>query len=234
MTSATDVYRRTRKPADLPFNTWVARPLAAPIVAWLEPTRVTPNQVTLTALVVAVSAAAVLVAVPGHAGLVAGGVVFTFSYVLDCADGMLARLRGVASTVGHLLDFLMDEIKAFVLLAAVAVRLWLERGDERWLLAGLAGLVCLASGIAITTFQRRPEVAGAGRTTPAPSGGAPSPLRRAVGLVEGAARLVIHYPSYFLGVALTGRVELYFVPYVTVNAIYAARALAAVALAHGR
>lgn len=234
MTRATDVYRRTRKPADLPFNTWIARPLAAPIVAWLEPTRVTPNQVTLAALVVAGAAAAVLGLVPGHLGLVAGGLVFTLSYVLDCADGMLARLRGTASPVGHLLDFLMDEIKAFVVLAAVAVRLWTETADPRWLVAGLGGLVCLATGVALTTFQRRPEVTGTLRTAPVADGAARSPLRRIIGLAEGGARLVIHYPSYFLFVALGGRVEIYFVPYVAVNALYAARALAAVAVAHGR
>ena len=72
---------------------------------------------------------------PGHVGLVVAVIVFELSYVLDCADGMLARLRGTASPVGHLLDFLMDELKAFLLLAAVAVRLFREHGDVRFLLA---------------------------------------------------------------------------------------------------
>ena len=67
-------------------------------------------------------------------------------------------LRGIQSPVGHLLDFLMDEIKAFVLRGAVAVRLLGEHQDVRFLMPGIAGLVCLASGIALTTFQRRPEV----------------------------------------------------------------------------
>src|SRR5438309_720417 len=94
--------------------------------------------------------------------------VFELSYVLDCADGMLARWRGTASPVGHLLDFLMDELKAFLLLAAVSVRLFREHGDVRFLLLGLFGLVALASGIALTTFVRRPEVAGPGQPSQPP------------------------------------------------------------------
>ncbi|HEY3668729.1 MAG TPA: hypothetical protein VGL19_22180, partial [Polyangiaceae bacterium] len=124
------------------------------------------------------------------------------------------------------------ELKAFCLLAAVSVRLFQEHGDTRFLLLGLFGLVALASGIALTTFVRRPEVAG---PAVAVVTGAPrSLLRRAIGLVEGAAKLVIHYPSYLLYVAIFGRIELYFLPYVAINALYAARAFAGVAWRFGR
>ena len=166
--------------------------------------------------------------------MVAAVLVFELSYVLDCADGMLARWRGTASPVGHLLDFLMDELKAFCLLAAVSVRLFLEHSDARFLLVGLFGLVALASGIALTTFVRRPEVAGPkvdGARTPASS---PSFLRRALGLVESVAKFLIHYPSYLLYVGLIGRIELYFWPYVAVNTLYALRAFAGVAFRFGR
>jgi len=147
-----ETYQKTRKRPDLFWNTYVCRPPAAVIVHLLAGTRVTPNQITLSAFVVAAGAAAMIVLLPGYWGLLAGVLVFQFSYVLDCADGMLARLRGIQSPVGHLLDFLMDEIKAFVLLGAVAVRLFTEHEDVRFLLLGISGLVCLASGIALTTF----------------------------------------------------------------------------------
>jgi phosphatidylglycerophosphate synthase len=193
---------------------------------------VTPNQVTLAAFVVALGAGTILLTWPGYAGLVAGIVVFELSYVLDCADGMLARWRGVQSTTGHLLDFLMDELKAFVILATVSVRLFLEHADVRFLLVGLFGLTCLASGIAITTFQRRPEIA-----TPASATAASkerSLVKRAVGLVERGAKFLIHYPSYILFAAIAGRIEWYLFPYVAVNALYVLRALAWVTLRFGR
>ena len=232
---AVEVYLRTRKIPDLPWNLYVARPVAAPLVAALSGTRVTPNQITLVSLAVALCAVGLLLAAPGYVGLVTAAVVFELSYVLDCADGMLARLRGTASTAGHLLDFLMDEIKAFAVLGAVAVRLHFETGAALPLLVGVAGLVVLASGIAMTSFVRHPEVAGpgVGAGTAPDAGPSPSLVRRAVSIIEAVAKQIIHYPSYLLVVALTGRAELYLYPYVLVNALYSARALLGIALRFG-
>ena len=234
--SALEVYRKTRKVPDLFWNAYVCRPVAAVLVDAVKGTRITPNQITLSAVGVALASAALLIVWPGHVGLIVAAIVFELSYVLDCADGMLARWRGIASPAGHLLDFLMDELKAFCILAAVAVRLFLEHSDTRFLLLGLFGLVALASGIALTTFIRRPEIAA---PKPAPlAEGAARPARslvgRALGLLESGAKFLIHYPSYLLVVALVGRVELYFLPYVAVNALYAVRAFAGVAWRFGR
>ncbi len=235
MRGIVEVYQKTRKRPDLFWNTYVCRPPAAAIVYLLSGTPVTPNQVTLLAWVVASAAAALVVILPGYWGLLAAVLLFQFSYVLDCVDGMLARLRGIQSPAGHLLDFLMDEIKAFTLLGAVSVRLWREQSDERFLLLGIGGLVCLASGIALTTFQRRPEIVAV-LATPAPAAppAAPSPIKMAIGLVERVAKFLIHYPSYILYAALAGRIEIYFYPYIAVNAVYALRALAWVAFRFGR
>jgi phosphatidylglycerophosphate synthase len=232
--SAAEVYRKTRKVPDLFWNAYVCRPIAAALVSAIEGTRITPNQITLSAVFVALASVVLLLVWPGYLGLLAAVVVFELSYVLDCADGMLARWRGTASPVGHLLDFLMDELKAFCLLAAVAVRLFLEQKDARFLLLGLFGLVVLASGIALTTFVRRPEVVGPSPAIGSPSTASRSLLRRVVGLIESGAKFLIHYPSYLLYVALIGRIELYFLPYVAVNAVYAARAFAGVAWRFGR
>lgn len=232
--SASEVYRKTRKVPDLFWNAYVCRPIAALLVSAIEGTRVTPNQITLSAVFVALAAVALLLVWPGHWGLIVAVVVFELSYVLDCADGMLARWRGTASPVGHLLDFLMDELKAFALLAAVAVRLFQEQQDARFLLLGLFGLVMLASGIALTTFVRRPEVLGPVATNGAANPAPRSFVRRIIRLIESGAKFLIHYPSYLLYVALIGRIELYFLPYIAVNALYAARAFAGVAWRFGR
>lgn len=210
---------------------YVCRPVAAVLVDLIKDTRITPNQITLAAVVVAVASAALLLLLPGYQGLVVSIVVYQASYVLDCADGMLARWRGIQSTPGHLLDFLMDEIKAFVILGAVAIRLFQEHADARFLLLGIGGLVALASGIALTTFQRRPEIAGPPGEKRA---GPVSLVKRAIGLVESVAKFLIHYPSYILYAAVAGRIDYYFYPYVAVNVVYALRAFAGVALRFGR
>src|SRR5260370_10958991 len=134
------VYKKTRKLPDLFWNLYVCRPIAAVFVDLLKDTRVTPNQITISAVFVAAASAAMLVAWPGYTGLVVAALVFEFSYVLDCAGGMLARWRGVQSTAGHFLDFLMAEIKAFVMLATVAVRLFSRPPDPSLLSFVIAAL----------------------------------------------------------------------------------------------
>ena len=103
-------------------------------------------------------AAALLVVLPGHGGLAIAVVVLELSYVLDCVDGQLARLRGTSSPVGAHFDFLMDELKAFLLVAAVADAPVGRVGRtcaSCW--KGCWRLTAVASGISLTTFIRRPE-----------------------------------------------------------------------------
>jgi phosphatidylglycerophosphate synthase len=244
-----DSYRRTRKPHDILWNRFVARPVAAVLVTLFEPTRITPNQITLASLFVFVIAAALLIVLPGHQGLIAAIVVLELSYVLDCVDGQLARMRGTSSPVGAHFDFLMDELKAFLLVSATAARLWQESGSPRLLLEGLAALTAVASGISLTTFIRRPEyraatgaVGGSGAgdygegfaaavaAPPAPR----SALRKLIGLCESFGRFLIHYPSYLVFVAIANRLDVFLHVYLVVNAAYALRAMAGIALKLGR
>ena len=226
---AREVYQRTKKLPDLFWNRFVCRPLAAVLVNVVKDTQVTPNQITLASFVVGMASALLLIALPGRTGLLLAVLVYQASYVLDCTDGMLARWRAIASPAGHLLDFLMDELKAFAVLAAAAVRLHFEHPEQPFLLLGLGGLVALASGIALTSFQRHPAIA-------LPKGmGVPSDgvVARVVRLLESGAKFLVHYPSYILYVAFTGRLELYFYPYIAVNALYAARTWLSVAVRFG-
>jgi phosphatidylglycerophosphate synthase len=237
-----DAYRRTRKPKDILWNRFVARPLAAVVIVPLARTRVTPNQVTLATLAVFLAGAALMALGRGWGALCAGAAILEVSYVLDCADGQLARLKGTSSPVGAHLDFLMDELKAFTLVAAVAIRLWLPAHDWHWLLEGLLGLVVVAGAISLTTFMRRPEYAAATDAAVRQGAGdygegfaAAAPARRSpLALLESLGRFVVHYPSYILFVALANRIDLFLHAYLALNAAYAARALLSIARALGR
>ena len=167
--------------------------------------------------------------------------------MLDCVDGQLARLKGTSSPVGAHLDFLMDELKAFLLIAAVGMRLWLATAEVRWLVEGLLGLVIVASAISLTTFMRRPEYAaatgakvamGAGDYGAGFAEGAAGAARAGAGRrcarVEALGKLIVHYPSYILFVALANRIDLFLHAYVAMNAAYAARSLLGIALRLGR
>lgn len=218
------IYRASKKKQDINwFTEHVARPPAAVVVYALRNTPITPNQVTFLSAVIAAGAGAMLALLPGWTWLVVAAAVFELSFVLDCADGQLARLRKMASPLGHLLDFLMDELKAMLIFGCVSVRMWRDTGDVRMLLVGLGGGFCLASGIALTSFMRRAEYGGKGPTEdgqPAEVGKRRGPVGMAVNGLEWAARIVVHYPQYIWICALANRIDIYFWAYAAVNALY--------------
>lgn len=232
------IYRASKKKQDINwFTEWIARPPAAVVVYLLRNTRITPNQITFLSALVAVGACAMFVAWSSWTGLIVAAAVFEFSFVLDCADGQLARHRKIASPIGHLLDFLMDELKAMLLFACVAVRLWQQTGDERLLVVGLGGLFCLASGIALTSFMRRPEY-GAKQMTedgqPAVVGKRRGPIGLALNAFEWAARFVVHYPQYLFICAAFNRIDIYFWAYAAVNVLYLGMSMMKILLKLGR
>ena len=132
----------------------------------------------------------------------------------------------------------MDEIKAFFIFGSVTVRLWVQTGWTPYLLVGLGAMACLGSGLCMTTFMRRVEYGA----PPPTEDGQPAEMRRrsglgaVVSLLESAARVVVHYPSYILLVALVppGRLDLYFWAYAAVNALYAARSFLTIFMKLGR
>jgi hypothetical protein len=233
-----EIYRASKKRRDINrFTEYVARPPGAVVVYLLRSTPITPNQVTFLSVVVAAGAAAMFALLPGYGWLVAAALVFELSFILDCADGQLARLRKVASPLGHLLDFLMDELKAMFIFGAIAVRLWRETLDERLLLVGLGGLFCIAAGISLTSFMRRPEYGAKPPTEdgqPADVGGRRGPIGTVVSGIEYAARFVVHYPQYIWLCAVVDRIDIYFWAYVGVNVLYLGKTMATILLRLGR
>src|SRR5204863_7128021 len=127
----------------------------------------------------------------------------------------------------------MDELKAFLLVAATGVRLWREQAHPLWLLEALGGLVAVASAISLTTFVRRPEYLGPGAAAPASAGDygdgfapAARPAGRGpVQLAEALGKFLIHYPSYLVFVAIANRLDLFLHVYIAINAAHAARSL---------
>ena len=172
-----------------------------------------------------------------HLWLIAAVLVCELSVVLDCVDGQLARMRKMASPLGHLLDFLMDELKAMLVLGCVTVRMWRDSGDDRLLLIGLAAMFCLASGIALTSFMRRPEYGGKGPTEdgqPHEAGSRTGLLGLAITAIEYPARIVVHYPSYIWLCAALDRIDLYFWTYAAVNLLYLGKSFLVIVVRLGR
>jgi phosphatidylglycerophosphate synthase len=113
------------------------RPLTRPLTRLLLPTPVTPNQVTLVALLCGVAAA--VSAARGEAAL--AGILFWIGAAVDCVDGDLARLRVQGSRLGEWLDTLADDVSTLGLLLGLGVELAAEGYGQTWLLLGIVGVL---------------------------------------------------------------------------------------------
>jgi hypothetical protein len=242
------IYLATRKKNDQLFNRYFMRPLAGFAVALLARTPATPNQVTLLNLGIFVVAAGLLVALPGTWGGVVAIAVLELSYLFDCADGMLARHKKLASKAGHLFDFFTDEAKALLLIGALGLRAARFGGlgpdlqpwsSETFLVATVVGVAVVASATSLTNFVRRPELSGREQGVDAyyetvDDGSGATGLRRLVVLAVTFLRFLNHYPSHLWLFALLGRLDAFFWIYLANNALYLARGWLGLVLRFGR
>jgi len=104
------------------------RPFAFVLVKIFQPTRVTPNQITLYSLILGLISGYCFW--QGTTGWVLIGAIFLFwTNVFDCADGMLARVRGSSSVIGYILDGMVDYITHIVVFVSILHGLSLRTGD---------------------------------------------------------------------------------------------------------
>ncbi len=92
---------------------WTLQPVARVLVAF----HVTPNKLSWASLVFGVLAGACLAV--GHFGF--GAVFATVSALLDSLDGIVARLTGLASDAGEVLDCAIDRYVEFLFLGGLIV-----------------------------------------------------------------------------------------------------------------
>ncbi|MBA2382243.1 MAG: CDP-alcohol phosphatidyltransferase family protein [Chloroflexi bacterium] len=100
------------------------RRIGAFIALALEPTRVSPNVVSVCGLLVTLAGATIVAFAhrsisPLEVGAVL--VIWQFAFSLDCADGQLARIRGQSSPFGAWLDQVLDFLSHTVIFASLTV-----------------------------------------------------------------------------------------------------------------
>ena len=242
------IYLATRKKNDQIFNRYLMRPLAGFAVAVFAKTPVTPNQLTLLGLAFFVAASALFVTLPGYVGGLIAVATLEASYLLDCADGMLARHKKIASKEGHLFDFFTDEIKAVLLVASLGLRAYrfgapgptFQPWPGDWfLVTTVVGVAVVSSGTSLTNFVRRPELTG--KETPVEAHYETLNSAKPRSLVGNVAHLMMtflrflnHYPSHIYLFALAGRLEVFFFVYIAINTLYLARGWVGLLLRFGR
>src|SRR5918996_1508024 len=149
------------------FATFLVSSWSPHIVRWAAAHRITPNQVTIVSVVLAVVAAAAF-ATGGRPGLVVGAVLVQAAFVADCVDGQLARYTRMGTPLGAWLDAVSDRAKEFVVYAGLAVGGAQAGEQDIWLLATCAlALQALRHQADFAYTTRR----GAGHDAPVPHDG---------------------------------------------------------------
>ncbi len=126
---------------------WFNRPAGRLLMSrWLTRTPITPNQISVFATVLGVSAGALLSSASSSRRL-AGAILFQFSAIVDCVDGDIARSMFKESALGKWLDLAGDQVVHAAVFIGIAVGLSrIGTGPFLWLGASavLGGLIAFA------------------------------------------------------------------------------------------
>jgi len=117
---------------------WVNRPLGGQAAVVAATWGWSPNGVTAMSAMLGAMGLGILIGFPtSWAGAVAA-VLLLLGYILDSADGQLARIQGRGGPAGEWLDHVVDGVRAPLVHIAVAIHL--ARTDAPWWLVVIAGV----------------------------------------------------------------------------------------------
>ncbi len=114
--------------------------------------RLTPNAISVTGLVLCVIAAVLI----WQSHWVLGGLAYTVGSICDTLDGRYSRMSGKGSPFGAFLDSTLDRIEEGIVLMAVAAQ-FSRRGDE---LAVAVTVLAVLASIMVSYTRARAEALG--------------------------------------------------------------------------
>jgi phosphatidylglycerophosphate synthase len=157
LTAAETAYIRHQNGRESFFTKKIRR-FSVPLSRVLVRRGVTPNEVTLMGLLLAV-AAAIAVSTDLYVISLAGALLYYASMILDCSDGEVARLSFRDSAFGAWFETVVDYVTYFLLLGGLVVASQ-RHGDGRLVLG--AAIVALAGSVIVVAVAGylRQRVAG--------------------------------------------------------------------------
>jgi phosphatidylglycerophosphate synthase len=143
---------RSGKPTDGIYSNFNRR-LCRPFVRLLARTRVTPNEITLAGLAVAI-AGAFFFSLGFYIPYVTGALLFFISGLFDEMDGMIARIKFRESAFGTWFEGFVDNATYLCVFAGIIVGLHRQFGSFAWHYGG-ALLIGSVLSVAVIAGQRR-------------------------------------------------------------------------------
>lgn len=129
----------SRLPKIYQLDRYINRPIASLIVRAAMLTRLKPNHLTISAFVLGSAGAAFYLGGNARSFKIAACLIYA-SMILDGADGMLARSKGLCTRFGGYLDLYLDRITDFLVLGAMATGYFYQSGRLGFYILSLFGL----------------------------------------------------------------------------------------------
>lgn len=152
--------RSGAKRRDYAFTVLAVDPIAIPVTHAFARTRLSPDAVSLWALLFGIPIAFAF-ATGERWGLVIGAVLWYASFLLDCVDGKLARLKESTSDRGRKLDDLGDGARRASAVLGLVVYLWKSQGHGEAFVTVVFGILAFyvieISGGEMSGPEREPE-----------------------------------------------------------------------------
>ena len=156
-----DLIRKYAKPVDF-WTVNFSYFFSLRLVSLIQNTGITPDMLTWSSLLLTIAGVVILFIFPHIYGwwLVAG-ILFQFSYILDCADGQLARYKQKFSPNGWRIDLYTDRIKEHLILISLTYVVVLYK-QGFWIISmfamaleGMLKYIRLQETLKATTFQNK-------------------------------------------------------------------------------
>jgi phosphatidylglycerophosphate synthase len=132
------------------------RPLAFLLVISVYRTKIKPDHLTLTAMVMGI-AGGFFYSFGSHLTCIIGAIFYLLFNIFDCSDGQLARIKKNGTSVGRLLDGIADYIAAIAIYAGIVIGYTNKPGQPQAfvLLIALAGLSIIVQESLVDYFRTR-------------------------------------------------------------------------------
>lgn len=129
------------------------RPIGFKIAWALRNTGITPNTITIISIVVGM-AGAWLFYYPSIGMTLLGILGLVSANILDCVDGQLARLTGIKSKIGRILDGMAGDLWFFTLYTAIALRMYHATGHWIFIVGAVLSMLSHLTQAAMTDLYK--------------------------------------------------------------------------------
>ncbi len=111
------------------FDLFFYRPLAFLLVKGVQGTNITPNQITIGAIIIGLLCGVAYAQGPEY--WVLGAVLFALYNITDCSDGMLARIKMNGTHAGRVVDGMADYISTAAAFIGIGIGGMTEHNDDK-------------------------------------------------------------------------------------------------------